>query len=84
MANDKTYEIATATKKQREVSEEMITAMEKVSRISSETVKGVTDVASRIGSISDDVKSLHHEIEMIKTGTEANADPETEGTSQGS
>jgi methyl-accepting chemotaxis protein len=70
MANDKTYEIATATKKQREVSEEMITAMEKVSKISTETVLGVKDVATRIGGISDAVNSMHNEIEMIKTRDE--------------
>jgi methyl-accepting chemotaxis protein len=78
MANDKTSEIATATKKQHAVSVEMITAMEKVSRISSETVKGVTDVATRISGISDEVHSLHHEIEMIKTETEAFSETETE------
>ncbi|MDD2732944.1 MAG: methyl-accepting chemotaxis protein [Desulfuromonadaceae bacterium] len=78
MANDKTSEIATATKKQHAVSVEMITAMEKVSRISTETVKGVTDVATRISGISDEVNFMHHEIEMIKTETEAIPETETE------
>lgn len=77
MANDKTYEIATATKKMHSVSEEMIASMEKVSRIGTETVKGVTDVATRISGISDEVSSLHNEIEMIKTETEAIPETET-------
>jgi methyl-accepting chemotaxis protein len=84
MANDKTDEIATATKKQRTTSEEMITAMEKVNKISMETVKGVTDVATRIGGISDAVNSLHHEIETIKTEPAAGTETETEGISEGS
>jgi len=67
MANDKTYEIATASKEQRRVSEEIIVAMETVSQISTETVQGVKDVAVRIGGISDAVDTLHREIEMIKT-----------------
>jgi methyl-accepting chemotaxis protein len=84
MANDKTYEIATATKKQRTTSEEMITAMEKVNKISMETVKGVTDVATRIGGISDAVNSLHHEIETIKTEPAAGTETETERISEDS
>jgi methyl-accepting chemotaxis protein len=82
ISNDKTYEIATATKKQREVSSEMIKAMEMVSEISTETVKGVKDVATRIGGISDEVDALHHEIEMIKTSVEDKT--ENEGTSKDS
>lgn len=70
MANDKTYEIATATKQQCKVSEEMITTMEEVSRISEETVSGVKEVANRIGVISEAVNTLHSEIETIKTISE--------------
>jgi methyl-accepting chemotaxis protein len=67
MANDKTYEIATATKQQSKMSAEVISAMEMVSSISTETVEGVKDIADRIGGISNDVNSLHNEIETIKT-----------------
>ncbi|GAB7026648.1 methyl-accepting chemotaxis protein [Geotalea toluenoxydans] len=78
MANDKTCEIATASRKQREMSEELIVAMEKVSHISIDTVKGVKEVATRFGGISEAVNTLHREIEIIKTETDAEAGPETE------
>lgn len=67
MANLKTYEIATASKNQSKVSEEMIVSMEMVGDISNETAHGVMDVATRIGDISEAVTSMHHEIEMFKT-----------------
>jgi methyl-accepting chemotaxis protein len=76
MANDKTYEIATATKKQSKTGAEVITAMEMVSSISTETVAGVKDIADRIGTISDDVNSLHNEIETIKTSNDTQPAPQ--------
>lgn len=77
MANGMTHEIATASKKQRKVSEEMITAMEEVNKISAETVEGVKDVSTRISSIGDDINSLHKEIEMFKTRTKKTTAQET-------
>lgn len=82
MANDKTYEIATATKKQSKMGAEVITAMEMVSSISTETVEGVKDIANHIGAISDDVNSLHNEIETIKTSNRPQSVPEPEPATQ--